>query len=550
MNSITYSVFITFCALLPFHSTAQSDCEVPNSDISQSAANNTKRKVGQLKIVTNPIFDESEKDTMAIHYFANWLHVNTQQAVVEERLPFQAGDTIDHDDLLEAERIIRNQPYIRDAKVSFSPQCNFDDPTDVEVTTWDNWSLIPTVSFGRKGGENKFSLGIKEDNVLGTGIRARVRYSSDVQRSGYQFTLKSPMPFAPHSTIFVDLMDNDDGQLSHLVFDKPFYDLHAKNMFFGSYLHDDKTQDIYQAGQTRNRFDLQNHRYEAAMGWQLNEYANRTTRLKMGVVEDQSKFLATDLDAINDSLLLPQDRHYQYPWIGIEYLQRDYKVMSEIYLIKQAEDINLGWHFESKLGVELNDLAPGASLGYHLEVNASKGFNINDGLLLLALSANSDFNTSQPDRLITSAKAEYFYRYSDLLGFYSRLSGTASKNQYLDDPVTLGDENGVRGYPLQYQHGDNSVSGSIEARLYTDYNIYKILDVGFATFVDVGKAWSGSQTDFNETNSTLASMGLGARLYSNRSSHKSVIHMDIVKPFSTSINVDSWEWRLQIKQSF
>jgi hypothetical protein len=67
-------------------------------------------------------------------------------------------------------------------------------------------------------------------------------------------------------------------------------------------------------------------------------------------------------------------------------------------------------------------------------------------------------------------------------------------------------------------------------------------------FADMGKVWTGEQAKFNETDSILSSVGV--RLYSSRSSHKSVIYMDIAKPFVTSENVDAWEWRLQIKQSF
>jgi outer membrane protein assembly factor BamA len=94
---------------------------------------------------------------------------------------------------------------------------------------------------------------------------------------------------------------------------------------------------------------------------------------------------------------------------------------------------------------------------------------------------------------------------------------------------------------LQYQHGDHYLSSSVEARFYSGHNILKILDVGFVAFSDVGKAWSGEQAMFNETNSLLSSVGIGLRLYSSHSSHKSVIHMDIFKPFATTENVDAWE---------
>ncbi|MGJ8674354.1 MAG: ShlB/FhaC/HecB family hemolysin secretion/activation protein, partial [Pseudoalteromonas sp.] len=171
-------------------------------------------------------------------------------------------------------------------------------------------------------------------------------------------------------------------------------------------------------------------------------------------------------------------------------------------------------------------------------------------LFLLSAEGQAHLNTSNPDQYSLTGNLEYFSRYSDLIGMYARFSGTSSNNNFLDKPFTVGDDSGVRGYPLQYQHGDTSFSSSLEARFYTDYNILKILDLGFVAFADAGKAWGGEQAAFNETDSLLTSVGAGVRLYSSRSSHKSVVHMDIAKPFETSDNVDSWQWRLQIKQSF
>jgi outer membrane protein assembly factor BamA len=509
-----------------------------------------KRQIGKIHITTRAIFDESDQDSMAIHTLANWMHVNTKEDVIKERLPFKEGDSLDEDDLLEAERIIRSQAYIRDAKITFKESCNINEPTEVEIQTWDNWSLIPTVSFGRKGGENKLSLGVKEDNILGSGIRARVKYNSDEQRSGYQFTLKSAFPFIPFSTVMVDFLDNDDGQRTYLEFDKPFYHLRSQSMFNVSYLSDEKTMDIYQNGLTRNSFDVQSHRYALATGWQLAAEDNTTTRIKIGYVDESMLFEPNNILADADTLFLPGNRDYQYPWVGIEYLERKFKTMFDIYLINQTEDINLGWHHEFKLGVELKDVSQGSDVGYHFTLQSSKGFEFNEGLILLSLEGEGDLNTLNPDYLLLAANIEYFKRYTDLIGFYTRASGVVSNNILLDRPISIGDENGVRGYPLQYQHGDHLLTGSIEARFYTDYNILKILDLGFVAFADAGKAWSGEQVKFNETDSILSSVGIGVRLYSSRSSHKSVIHMDIAKPFATSENVDAWEWRLQIKQSF
>ena len=507
-------------------------------------------KVQQLEIITHPIFDESAPDTIWLHRFANWLHINTKPEVIEERLPFTSEQTVSSTELAEAERIVRKLPYVRDARVRAVASCQADNPITVEVESWDNWSLIPTISFGRKGGKNKGSIGIKEDNLLGLGIRTRFKYNSDDQRTGYQFTMESATPYLmAYSTVLLDYLDNDDGNLVNVEFNRPFYHAKTDNMYFGSYLTDDHILDIYQNGGTRNSFASQSHRYEIATGWQVDSTLLHSQRIKVGIVDEEALFLPDPFKP-SDPELVPLNRHYQYAWLGFESLQRDFKIMSDIYLIDQAEDINLGLHYEVKLGLDIASNNDSQGLGYHLDAQINNGWQLNGGLLLVSAKAQGTFNQANDDHYSLSMEGEYFKRYNRLFAMYGRLSAATELNPLLDSPLTVGDDSGVRGYPLQYQHGERSVSGSIEARLYTGYNLYKILDVGFAAFVDAGRAWGGDEGLLNETDKVLGSVGLGTRLYSSRASHRNVIHLDIVKPMTSSENVDTWQWRLQVKESF
>lgn len=104
-----------------------------------------------------------------------------------------------------------------------------------------------------------------------------------------------------------------------------------------------------------------------------------TTRIKIGYVDGSLLFEPNNILADADALFLPGNQDYQYPWIGIEYLERKLKTMYDIYLINQTEDINLGWHHEFKLGLELKDVSQGMDMGYHVTLQSSKGFEINDG---------------------------------------------------------------------------------------------------------------------------------------------------------------------------
>jgi hypothetical protein len=145
---------------------------------------------------------------------------------------------------------------------------------------------------------------------------------------------------------------------------------------------------------------------------------------------------------------------------------------------------------------------------------------------------------------------EYLKRHDEHLAYYARLAATYSSGQFLDNPIVADDANGVRGVPYQYQHGDHRVTGRGEIRWYANYNVYQLFEVGFAGFVDVGRAFGGEQAALNIDTDILASAGLGIRLYSNKASNASVLHIDLARPFTDNPELDEWEFSIKMRRSF
>lgn len=115
--------------------------------------------------------------------------------------------------------------------------------------------------------------------------------------------------------------------------------------------------------------------------------------------------------------------------------------------------------------------------------------------------------------------------------------------------MTLGDETGVRGYPNDYQHGDNQWLFTTEIRNYPNINLYQLADLGWAVFTDLGEA-SGGDYQTNAIDGPIGSVGIGARIYSSRSSYGNVAHINFTVPYRTGPNVDKWEWQFQVKRHF
>nr|WP_244999897.1 hypothetical protein [Shewanella schlegeliana] len=509
-----------------------------------------KKQTKNIVIKSNDIFDLSDPETFFIHRWANYLHINTRDLVIRDKLSFSEGDKISQKDLDEAQRILRSQAYIRDARVTFSQPAADADLADegenILVETWDNWSLLPTFSASHSGGESKFSVGLKEDNLLGYGIRTRVKYQSNEERTGYLFAVETPINFIKHATIAASFYDNSDGQAKYVYFEKPFYNLDGKYMYSAEYLDDFRIDTLKQNGQDINEFEHAVTYNNARFGWLIERDSKQLSRVITGLTQDRHEFAHIDSYPSSE---LPQDRDFLYPWIAYQYLQDDFEVLNNVHLINNNEDFNLGWQHYFKLGIETRDLNNSSPIGYHLDWQSSRGYQGDDQLILLAMDAKGVFATSQNDFYQVNLAAEYFYHITPKWTAYSKLRLSTSQNNYLDKPFALGDETGIRGYPNDYQYGDHQWAFTAELRNYPNINLYQLAELGWAIFTDVGHAFGGSDEN-NAVSSPIGSLGIGARIYSSKSSYGNVAHIDLSVPYTSGPEVNSWEWRFQVKSHF
>jgi hypothetical protein len=513
-------------------------------------------QTSNVQFETNDIFDLHDPDSIFIHYWANFFHIKTKEiTLLNESAFFLQKCVINQADLAELERHLRKQKYIREAKISKQ------DAGKIKVETWDNWSLMPTVDYGRKGGTNKYAIGIKDRNLLGLGIDAEIEYFSNNQRTGYKLDTQFPLFLKQNLTATIRLTSNDDGSSQALFLQKDFVSFdttHAYKIGLDNFTQIDSQ---FQNGTTAAQYHHNKSYSMAQWQWLAEDSATQTLRYGIGYVREKHKFTdliranlnvppaIPDLDFVSASFV-PENRNYQYPFLSAEYLQKDYLKLTNFNLINQIEDFNLGWHILALVGKDFSNSAqsPDAiwqtSLSKGLQTSAN-GYLFFDGQFV----GEWQLENGGQDRLQLMFSTEYFHKFNDNWGAYFKNANTLSKKAFLDEPVALGDDSGVRGYPLQYQHGERTTQFTAEARYYPHINIYKLFELGGAAFLDTGKAFGDSPVA-NVNRSLLTSVGLGLRFFSTHSSDRKVIHLDLVKPLSTDVNVNGVEIRITTKQSF
>jgi hypothetical protein len=500
---------------------------------------NNKNQIVTFKI--NTIFNEDDEGIYFIHRLANWLHIDTQPITLNNEAAFFIQKCIKkQEDMDELERHLRHQKYLRAANVTAD-----DEHKNITVETWDNWSLMPTLSFGREGGVNKYSFGIKDRNLLGLGIDAELESYSNAQREGYTIKLNSPLFQKENTRLAIKFADNDDGTQKALSLHKTFASFYTDYAYNFGFNEESRQDTIFQNGEDQTNFNHAISYKNLSYAWLKANDKYHVFRYQIGITQDQHLFTKTD-DTIT---LLPQDREFIYPWLGIEYIEKDFQELTNIHLISQIEDFNNGWQLNTSVGLGNGDNNNSAWLFYNSAVK--KGFQMNDyGLLLMNFQLSADIFQHQSDRILAALNSEYFYRFTDNWGFYLHNVNVLSQNQYSDNPVSIGGNNGLRGFPLQYQQGEHSIQLTAELRYYPEINLFKLFDVAAAAFFDSGKAF-GESIAPNATSDILYSAGVGLRLYTPHSGgSNSIIHIDFAFPMADDENIDGFEIRVQAKRSF
>ena len=503
------------------------------------------------KIIFNPqtIFDESDDDIIFLHRWANAIHIDTKVITLENEANFFINKcTKTFADMAELERHLRSRKFLRDAKVSAD-----EDVENITITTWDNWSLMPTVSFGRKGGVNTYSFGIKERNLLGLGIDTEIESYRNAQRSGYKINATIPLFQKQNTSIKLGFADNDDGQRRSLFVNKIFAGFHTKTAYHIGFNDEYRNDTLFQNGQDQSIFGHDINFKEGSYAWLNFNDDSRLLRYRLGITQDKDTFSEVSIEDSSDSPPLtnvqPEDRDLLYPWFAFEYIEKDFRKLTNIHLITQIEDFNHGWYLSSRLGIGNGNKENSAWTVWKMRVK--KGFNLhNNALLLLDLGLANDIYQERDSRLLVKLSGEYFYQLNKSWGFYLSNANVVSKNQYLDKPVTMGGNTGLRGFPLQYQHGESSIKVTSELRYYPQINLFKLFDLAGVAFVDAGRTY-GKSTVKNIEEGWLGSAGLGLRLHSPHSGgNNPIIHIDFAFPQSDNSDINNFEIRVQAKKSF
>jgi hypothetical protein len=282
-------------------------------------------------------------------------------------------------------------------------------------------------------------------------------------------------------------------------------------------------------------------------GWSAGLREGWTRRWRAGVVYHDNVFGPPD-DPIRAGPV-PEDRTLVYPYISLELIEDRYTETMNHDQIGRTEDFFLGTRLSASIGWA------GESLGsdrdaWVLSAAASRGYGTPaDRMLLLEARASTRLESGDVENGLVRGSIRYYHKQSEKRLFFMTLHGAVSENLDLDNPLQLGGDSGLRGYPIRYQTGEASAVFTIEQRYFTDWYPWRLFRVGGAVFGDLGRTW-GDNPVGGPSLGLLKDVGFGLRLAPTRGGTEKVIHIDVAFPLDGDDSLDSVQISVEGKRSF
>lgn len=507
-------------------------------------------RIASIRIIQRPIFDTTDPGQDNVLYRTlNALNTPTWESALRSQLVFVEGDLYSQTLLEESERVLRQREYLTAAWVGVTRLCG--DEVEVSVLARDTWTLLPTLGVTRSGGDNTTNAGISDPNFLGSGKSLGISYTKDPDRSETSLFVDDPNVAGSHWQAGFSYDDRSDGRGRSAYLERPFFSERTNWRFGMAGVDDVREESRYVGAEAIADYRRSLEYVSIDGGWRLAEHNERQLRLLAGYRYEAFGFQALPSQPALD--VLPDDRTLSYPWIGFDYRQNRFREMTNLTRLQRVEDVRDGFVWRTELGYS------GSGLGA-TEDRVVLNMSFQDSLLAtetnyasygLEQSGTYRLDQDRVENLLGTLNLEYFHGGSvRWTGWYTSLAFTAARNLTADQQLLIGGENGLRGYPSEYQQGDRRVLWTLERRYFPDWHPFKLFRMGGVVFLDAGRAWFSDGQSNGPDRGVLRDVGIGLRLASSRVEVQRMLHFDLAFPLDGDDSIDDLQVLLRGRSRF
>jgi hypothetical protein len=490
----------------------------------QDPADSSAPVLRAVAIERNDIFDPAES-TSWFTRLANRLHITTREGVVRRELLLRAGEPFDSARAAETARNLRALGIFRQVRVD---SVRTDSGLVLQVVTRDGWSTRPDFRFKSTGGETEYTIAFIEDNLLGTATQASVKYRRTPDRSSTSFGFLQPRFIARTIRLGVEYQDRSDGRRFAVLAGQPFYALASRaSLMVRAEDRDERVLRFLEgeriASDTMRR-DLRVVRVEGGIALS----ASSRGYLRLGAIgqvrEDGFGPEGSPVATENTGAIGP----------FLEWRRARFIVARGFVGFGREEDVDVS------TAIRVGALAAPESFGYRRSgvapfIAGRAGTSLGAGFLFLEFKANGLYDSGGLDSGSVTVGGTVVLQPGARHSIVLHGDGGWIENPLPGEEFDLGLGTGPRAFRSHSFTGDRTVFGTAEYRYTVKEELWKVVGIGVAGFVDYGGAWyhgSPRRTGWNA--------GVGLRLGASRAAGVEAIRIDLAHRFANDVEEGGW----------
>jgi hypothetical protein len=493
------------------------------------------RPVGTVEIVRHPIFEEREGQALAWPYrLANRLHTRTREDVVRRELLFASGECADGESLAQTERNLRGRGFLRDARVEAVP-AEAPPALDVRVSTYDRWTTVPHLRLAKVGNRTVWTVGVAERNLFGRGQQVELQRRSDIDRDETLVSFRDPRVAGSRVDALVSVADRSDGRRGEVSVARPFFALDTRWSFRARAEAFEQLDPLYLDGERVADLPHDGRAADLEAGRALGRTAAGALRLH-GAYRYRRDRVAADL------------RRFGIVEAGLSFVEHRYLRLTHVNRFERPEDFNLGRHLSAAAGVSLPELGGGALTALFLGAAGRHGFSLGGERFLLAdLGWSGRRRSARWENAVADARLAAAFRLARRSLLLAQARYRHGTNLDPETQITIGAQNGLRGYAVNQWVGTRSLLLAGEARVFVADEVLKLLSFAVAGFAEAGYAWPrGAPVVLRELR---ADAGLGLMIGRNRLSSRP-LRVDLAYAFNPPPGRSRWQVSMGVQLSF
>ncbi|MGQ9619866.1 MAG: hypothetical protein ACUVTX_02640 [Bacteroidales bacterium] len=458
--------------------------------------------ITQTGVFGGNIYNPAAFNPNRLEKFLNSTHINTNEKVLRRYLLFREGDTISPLVITDNERILRQLPYIDDARIIIAPVS--ENEADIIIITKDIYSLGGDFTYRAP---NKGSVWIYDNNILGMGHEMKIEIpysstSSDSPGLGINYRINN----IAKSFINLGLRYYDGlGKNTYgFNFNRPLLSSETKHAF---------GIDIYKTVTTHDLDTLpipEPLKYTFQDYWFLRSFMvdRRSVSRIIGGIRYINNNVYQKPDISPDIYYSLQ--RYRLYLASLSFSMQKYYKTSFIYSYGRTEDIPYGTLIRITSGIEDNEFKKRIYLGTDASIGIS-AWNL--GYFYLSAAAGTFFNEGKTEQGLFSYSMKYLSNLiiagRQMIRNFVHLNYTSGIDRYRDEYLKILKEDAFSSFSNDSLRGTKRFNIGIESVIFNPVNFYGFR-FAFFTFADI-IAMGGTRIN-SDNRLMLGGLGLGLRI--------------------------------------